>query len=247
MILLSKTIKDWIDDHVAYMKPLAKDTQSLNTVVAPGIYYLYGNELDRPVELEGSDGLLIVINNKDYEDNRLQPRDLQLIISYESLDIFYRTKSNADTVYSSAWKKRIGETVSNPLTPVDGSLIIKNDTIQVGISAEDGNVLTKKKDGLYVGAGQSGHYAPGLGLTLVDGTFSVKLANNTHGLVAINGALSLDLATKDSDGAMSKEDKAFLETLKEFNISDKFATKEEVEAIKQSVTDIEQVYTWSEM
>lgn len=122
--------------------------------------------------------------------------------------------------------QRIEEVASNGattnLTPVDGSLIIKDGTIDVGISAEPGNALTKKADGLYVGTSTSGNYAAGLGLTLVDGTFSVKLSDTTHGLVAVNGALALNLATKDSDGAMSKEDKAFIDAIPDVYVARKY-------------------------
>lgn len=133
------------------------------------------------------------------------------------------------------------------LTPVDGSIIIKDNTIDIGISAEPGNALTKKTDGLYVGTSTSGNYAAGLGLQLVDGTFSVRLADTTHGLVAVDGALTLNLATKDSDGAMSKEDKAFIDALKELNISGEYATKDEVQSIRESVAQIEQSYSWMDM
>jgi hypothetical protein len=133
------------------------------------------------------------------------------------------------------------------LTPVDGSLIIKDNTIDIGISAEPGNALTKKSDGLYVGTSTSGNYAAGLGLTLVDGTFSVKLAENTHGLVAVDGALAISLAAQDSDGAMSKEDKAFIDSLKEIDFANKYATKEEVQSIMESVAQVEQSYSWQEM
>lgn len=139
------------------------------------------------------------------------------------------------------------EGTSVNLTPVDGSLIIKDNTIDVGISAEPGNALTKKPDGLYVGTSTSGNYAAGLGLQMVDGTFSVKLAPDTHGLTAIDGALAINLATKDSDGAMSKEDKAFLDALKELNISTEYATKEDVQNLRDSVAQIAQSYTWEEI
>lgn len=113
--------------------------------------------------------------------------------------------------------ERIDEVASSggtsSLTPVDGSIIIKDNTIDIGISAEPGNALTKKIDGLYVGTSTSGNYAAGAGLALVDGTFSVKLADDTHGLSAVNGALTINLATKDSDGAMSKEDKKVLDAI----------------------------------
>lgn len=139
-----------------------------------------------------------------------------------------------------------GGTTAN-LTPVDGSLIIKDNTIDIGISAEPGNALTKKADGLYVGTSTSGNYAAGLGLQMVDGTFSVKFAPDTHGLTAVEGALTLALATQDSDGAMSKEDKVFLDALKDLNISTEYATKEEVQSLKESVERAEQAYTWEEM
>lgn len=48
----------------------------------------------------------------------------------------------------------------------------------------------------------------------VDGRkISVKIADESHGLVAVDGALSIALATKDSDGAMSAVDKAALDKL----------------------------------
>ena len=122
--------------------------------------------------------------------------------------------------------QRIEEVASGGATanlkPVDGSLIIKDNTIDVGISAEPGNALTKMADGLYVGTSTSGNYAAGSGLTMVDGTFSVKLADKTHGLTAVNGALTINLATKDSDGAMSKEDKAFIDSIPDVYVARKY-------------------------
>jgi hypothetical protein len=130
--------------------------------------------------------------------------------------------------------------------PVDGSLIIRDNTIDIGISAEPGNALTKKADGLYVGTSTSGNYAAGLGLQLVDGTFSVKIALDTHGLTVVDGALAINLATQDSDGAMSKEDKTFLDALKELNISE-YATKDEVQVLRESVAELAQAYVWEEI
>ena len=122
--------------------------------------------------------------------------------------------------------ERIDEVASSggtsSLIPVDGSIIIKDNTIDIGISAEPGNALTKKSDGLYVGTSISGNYAAGPGLQLVDGTFSVKLANTTHGLAVVDGALTLNLATKDSDGAMSKEDKRIIDAIPEVYVARKY-------------------------
>lgn len=138
------------------------------------------------------------------------------------------------------------------LTAVDGTIQIAEyddgiKDIGVAISAEPGNALTKMADGLYVGTSTSGNYAAGSGLQMVDGTFSVKIAEASHGLVAVDGALTINLATKDSDGAMSKEDKAFIDELKELNLAVEYATKADVQEVKASVSQIEQSYVWAEM
>lgn len=65
-------------------------------------------------------------------------------------------------------------------------------------------------------------YTAGSGIEIVDNKISVKLAADTHGLVAVNGALTLNLATKNSDGAMSKEDKAFLDAIPELYVARKY-------------------------
>ena len=72
-------------------------------------------------------------------------------------------------------------------------------------------------------------YTAGVGITIVNNEISVKLATDTHGLVAVNGELSLALATNTSDGAMSKEDKTFVEALKELGIAENYATKDYVQ------------------
>jgi hypothetical protein len=69
-------------------------------------------------------------------------------------------------------------------------------------------------------------YTAGSGIEIVDNKISVKLAADTHGLVAVDGALTLNLATKTSDGAMSKEDKKAIDAVpyayvaKKYDISD---------------------------
>lgn len=56
-------------------------------------------------------------------------------------------------------------------------------------------------------------YTAGSGIEIVDNKISVKLASDTHGLVAVDGALTLNLATRKTDGAMSKEDKKFIDSI----------------------------------
>lgn len=65
-------------------------------------------------------------------------------------------------------------------------------------------------------------YTAGDGIEIVDNKISVKLADTTHGLVAVDGALTLNLATKESDGAMSKEDKKALDSIPSVYVARKY-------------------------
>ena len=65
-------------------------------------------------------------------------------------------------------------------------------------------------------------YTAGDGIEIVGNKISIKLADTTHGLVSVNGALTLTLATKDSDGAMSKEDKRILDSIPDVYVAQKY-------------------------
>ena len=65
-------------------------------------------------------------------------------------------------------------------------------------------------------------FEAGSGIEIIDNVISVKLAANTHGLVAVDGALTINLATKDSDGAMSKEDKRILDAIPSVYVARKY-------------------------
>jgi hypothetical protein len=128
------------------------------------------------------------------------------------------------------------------LTPVDGTIVINSadngdKTIGVAIAPVVNNALVAVDGGLFVPT-----YTAGNGIEIVDNKVSVKLADTTHGLMAVDGALALSLATKDSDGAMSKEDKRILDAIPEI-----YATSEEVEALKDTVSDLEDSFVWGEM
>ena len=56
-------------------------------------------------------------------------------------------------------------------------------------------------------------YTAGSGIEIINNKISVKLADVTHGLVAVDGALAINLATRKSDGAMSKEDKLIVDSI----------------------------------
>lgn len=56
-------------------------------------------------------------------------------------------------------------------------------------------------------------YTAGDGIEIIDNKISVKIADVAHGLVAVDGALALDLATRKSDGAMSAKDKLVVDSI----------------------------------
>jgi hypothetical protein len=92
--------------------------------------------------------------------------------------------------------------------------------------------------------GNSSVFTPvaGDGISIVDGTFSVKIAEESHGLVAVDGALALVLATADNDGAMSKEDKVLFDA-----IPSTYATMEQFNDLQSIVDSMNESYTWGEL
>ena len=90
-------------------------------------------------------------------------------------------------------------------------------------------------------------YTAGVGIEIVDNVIGVKIAADAHGLVAVEGGLSINLATADSAGAMSAADKVALDALVALGIADNYATKTEVQAISDKVAAFEGSCTWGEM
>lgn len=182
------------------------------------------------------------------------------------------------------------------LIPVDGSIVIEDKKIGVGLSAVKGNMLSIKDDGLfapvvdlsgvknrltavegsiaklqedilggirYKGAVEttdnlpadakqgdlyevtadgsewcyngeewfeygSAHFVPvaGDGIQINGNEIAIKIADNAHGLVAVGGALAIKLATANNDGAMSKEDKAFIDSIPHAYVAKKYEVTE---------------------
>ena len=56
-------------------------------------------------------------------------------------------------------------------------------------------------------------YTAGDGIEIVDNKISVRLAGGTNGLVAVDGALTIELATRQTAGAMSAKDKLSLDSV----------------------------------
>ena len=98
------------------------------------------------------------------------------------------------------------ETVTEPDVPYVGAVVGDPYIKMVFNNADASNLYVPVK-------GLVDTYTAGNGIEIVDNKISVKLADTTHGLVAVNGALMLNLATRKSDGAMSKEDKRTVDSI----------------------------------
>lgn len=90
-------------------------------------------------------------------------------------------------------------------------------------------------------------YTAGEGITIVDNAISVKIAAESNGLTAVDGTLSINLATTNSAGAMSAEDKAVLDGLITLDIANNYATKAALKELSDKITATEESYTWGEM
>lgn len=137
----------------------------------------------------------------------------------------------ADEGYAASYKLR--KTVGEEISYMGDTINIAKDMVLQSATLETVTEADVPYVGAVVGdpyicmvfndAGASNLYIPvkglvdkfeaGLGIEIIDNKISVKLAADTHGLVAVDGALMLNLATKDSDGAMSKEDKRALDAI----------------------------------
>lgn len=137
----------------------------------------------------------------------------------------------AEDGYSTSYKLK--KTVNGEVTYVGDTINIAKDMVLQSATLETVTEANVPYDGAVVGdpyidmafndATQSHIYIPvnglvdtyvaGNGISIVDGQISVKIADNSHGLVAVDGAMTMLLATSKQDGAMSKEDKAFIDSI----------------------------------
>jgi hypothetical protein len=107
--------------------------------------------------------------------------------------------------------------------------------------------------------GLIGTYTAGDGIEIVDGKISVKIAEDSHGLVPVNGFMTMLLATSEQDGAMSKDDKAFIDSIPTTyatiagindivnSYMEQHPITEKVTTLEETVSAIEESYTWGEM
>lgn len=162
---------------------------------------------------------MIVAVNSDGEYNGVYYLTNRTAITADNYSAYKTAFANGENVetYFSMWKKlsTTDNASTGGLTPVDGTIVISNGgkSIGVAIAPNTNNALSVVDGGLFVPK------------------MSIKIADNAHGLAAVDGALTLNLATKDSDGAMSKEDKITLNAV----IEDVAEVKETVDSFKESM------------
>lgn len=102
-------------------------------------------------------------------------------------------------------------------------------------------------------------YTAGDCIEIVDNKVSVKIAEDAHGLVAVNGSMAMLLATAEQDGAMSKEDKAFIDSIPTtyatiagindivHSYIEQHTITEKVVTLEETVAAMEESYTWGEI
>lgn len=150
-------------------------------------------------------------------------------------------QETADDGYATSY--RLKKTVNGEISYVGDSINIGKDMVLQSAILETVVEANKPYEGAVVGdpyidmafndaeathiyipvKGLVDTYTAGEGIEIVDGKISVKIAPNANGLHFVDGTLSLALATKDTAGALSPVDKAFIDSIPEV-----FATKEMV-------------------
>ena len=121
-------------------------------------------------------------------------------------------KATGDAINRLANETTLSSSNTIKLTPIK-----KGKIIDVIIAPDKNNALTAVEGGLLVPMPIAGD-----GIDITNNIIGVKLSDTAHGLVAVNGALSIKLATKESAGAMSASDKIILDSLPDAYVARKY-------------------------
>lgn len=137
----------------------------------------------------------------------------------------------ADDGYASSYKMK--KTVNGEVSYVGDTINVAKDMVLQGATMKVVAIAGVPYEGAEIGdpyidmefndEGNSHIYLPvkglvdtytaGDGIEIIDNKISVKLASVTNGLVAVDGGLMLNLATRKSAGAMSAEDKLAVDSM----------------------------------
>ena len=186
-------------------------------------------------------GKSIGVNISDQEGNALMAVDGGLFVPTVVVPE-YSIEKQATAEDGFAVTYKLKKTMGNEISYVGDTINIAKDLVLQSatfeIATEDGVPYADAKVGdpyikmVFNHAEASNLYVPvkelvdtytaGSGIEIIDNKISVKLASNTHGLVAVNGELSINLATRKSDGAMSKEDKLVIDSIPHAYVARKY-------------------------
>lgn len=204
------------------------------------------------------DGTITISNNKigvaisAEEGNALQKFADGLFVSPAPVisipEYSIEKQAVADEGYSSTYKLKktvgsevsyVGDSINFALDAVLETAEFKNVVIkdvpyegaEVGDPYLELGFNTSDKQHVYVPMkGLVDTYVAGNGIKIENNVISINLASNTHGLTIVDGEMTMLLATAEQDGAMSKEDKVFINS-----IPSTYASKAEMNAITQRV------------
>lgn len=188
------------------------------------------------------DGSISIVDNQigvqlsKTEGNLIKVQDDGLFASVESLPI--------DSIVGLRERLESIENASIGGIHYKGSVATINDLPTDAVQGDLYEVLEDNSEWCFNGEqwfeyGHTVDFSPvaGDGIEVDGRKIAVKIAEQSNGLVAVDGALSIALATKDTAGAMSPADKAFIDS-----IPDTYASKKFVEAtceqVKYEISDI---------
>ena len=221
----------------------AEDKKKLDSLVSGGISNL--RPVDGTIKLTDDEngGKEISVSIAPKDDNALVAVEGGLFVPTVVVPEYSIEKqATADEGYSVSYKlkKTVGETISyvGETINIPRDLVLQSATLETVTVADEPyagavvgdpyiHMVFNNEDAIFVPVkGLVDTYTAGSGISIEKNVISIKIADDAHGLVAVDGTLNLNLATAKNDGAMSKEDKAFIDSIpyayvaKKYEISD---------------------------
>ena len=220
----------------------AEDYAALKVLVASGGGISNLKPVDGTISISDVDGgKAIGVSIAQKENNAIVAVEGGLFVPTTVVPEYSIEKqSEAESGYAVSYKlkKTVGEEVSyvGDAINIAKDMMLKSATLEIVASENvpyDGAVVgdpyikmtfnDANTSNIYIPVkGLVDTYTAGAGIEIVDNKIGVKLAENAHGLMAVNGTLDIALATRKSDGAMSKEDKLKLDSIPSAYVAKKY-------------------------
>lgn len=211
----------------------AEDYVALKALVASGGGISNLKPVDGTISISDVDGGKVIgVSIAQKENNAIVAVDGGLFVPTTVVPEYSIEKQEvADDGFAASYKLKkvtngdvsyVGDTIN-----IAKDLVLKTATLEVVTEANvpyDGAVVgdpyicmifnDANASSVYVPvSGLVDRFTAGDGISIENNVVKVKLAENAHGLMAVNGTLDIALATRKSDGAMSKEDKLKLDSI----------------------------------